>query len=81
MSEQSIRSQRLQRVYETTKHSLNTVLGFLFRASTIAQIRMMEMERIDEEFGTAIFRSRGRRKEHATTPVRCNPRRSTRHKY
>lgn len=42
---------------------------------------MMELERIDEEFSTPISRSRGRRKEPASAPVRRNPRRSTRHKY
>ncbi|CAH0475912.1 unnamed protein product [Peronospora belbahrii] len=42
---------------------------------------MMELERIDEEFSTPISRSRGRRKEPASAPVRRNPRRSTRQKY
>jgi hypothetical protein len=41
----------------------------------------MELERIDEEFSTPISRSRGRRKEPASVPVRRNPRRSARHKY
>ncbi|CAI5719210.1 unnamed protein product [Peronospora destructor] len=42
---------------------------------------MMELERIEEEFSTPISRSRGRRKEPASAPVRRNPRRSTRQKY
>ena len=42
---------------------------------------MMELERIEEEFSTPISRSRGRRKEPASAPVRRNPRRATRQKY
>ncbi|KAG7381271.1 hypothetical protein PHYPSEUDO_006242 [Phytophthora pseudosyringae] len=45
------------------------------------ELEGMELERIDEEFSTPISRSRGRRKEPASVPVRRNPRRSTRHKY
>ncbi|ETL99253.1 hypothetical protein L917_03868 [Phytophthora nicotianae] len=41
----------------------------------------MELERIDEEFSTPISRSRERRKEPASVPVRRNPRRSARHVY
>ncbi|GMF43115.1 unnamed protein product [Phytophthora fragariaefolia] len=45
------------------------------------ELEGMEMERIDEEFSTPLSRSRGRRKEPASAPVRRNPRRSARHKY
>ncbi|EEY57992.1 uncharacterized protein PITG_00590 [Phytophthora infestans T30-4] len=41
----------------------------------------MELERIDEEFSTPISRSRERRKDPASVPVRRNPRRSARHVY
>lgn len=41
----------------------------------------MELERIDEEFSTPMGRSRIRRTEAASAPVRRNPRRSTRNKY
>ncbi|KAK1944897.1 hypothetical protein P3T76_003430 [Phytophthora citrophthora] len=41
----------------------------------------MELERIDEEFSTPISRSKERRKEPGSAPVRRNPRRSARHKY
>lgn len=46
-----------------------------------AELEAMELERIDEEFSTPIGRSRGRRKEAASVPVRRNPRRSARNKY
>ncbi|KAE9343100.1 hypothetical protein PF008_g9839 [Phytophthora fragariae] len=45
------------------------------------ELEGMELERIDEEFSTPISRSRVRRKEPASAPVRRNPRRSARHKY
>ncbi|GMF29370.1 unnamed protein product [Phytophthora lilii] len=45
------------------------------------ELEGMELERIDEEFSTPISRSRGRRTEPASLPVRRNPRRSARHKY
>uniref|UniRef100_H3GBY1 ELYS-like domain-containing protein n=1 Tax=Phytophthora ramorum TaxID=164328 RepID=H3GBY1_PHYRM len=45
------------------------------------ELEGMELERIDEEFSTPISRSKGRRKEPASVPVRRNPRRSARHKY
>ncbi|KAG1710757.1 hypothetical protein DVH05_013482 [Phytophthora capsici] len=41
----------------------------------------MELERIDEEFSTPISRSKERRKDPDSAPVRRNPRRSARHKY
>lgn len=41
----------------------------------------MELERIDEEFSTPMGRSRIRRTEAASAPVRRNPRRSARDKY
>ncbi|KAL3671412.1 hypothetical protein V7S43_003338 [Phytophthora oleae] len=41
----------------------------------------MELERIDEEFSTPISRSKERRKDPSSAPVRRNPRRSARHKY
>lgn len=46
-----------------------------------AELEAMELERIDEEFSTPIGRSRGRRKEAVSVPVRRNPRRSARTKY
>lgn len=46
-----------------------------------AELEAMELERIDEEFSTPMDRSRGRRKEAASVPVRRNPRRSARNKY
>ncbi|KAG3111274.1 hypothetical protein PI124_g10012 [Phytophthora idaei] len=45
------------------------------------ELEGMELERIDEEFSTPISRSRERRKEPASLPVRRNPRRSARHRY
>ncbi|CAH0484973.1 unnamed protein product [Peronospora farinosa] len=41
----------------------------------------MKLESIEDELGTPISHSRGRRKKPASAPVRRNPRRSTRQKY
>ncbi|RLN97239.1 hypothetical protein BBJ28_00010390 [Nothophytophthora sp. Chile5] len=61
---------------ETGKLDMQSV-----KSPASAELEGMELERIDEEFSTPISRSRGRRKEPASAPVRRNPRRSARHKY
>lgn len=61
---------------ETARQELESA-----KSPASAELEDMELERIDEEFSTPISRSRGRRDEAASVPVRRNPRRSARHKY